>query len=171
MLEMGESLLIILTIAAMIISLFLILIPAVPVSALEWALALIFGALTGFTRLTPIAAIIVTVFMALGSTSGLWMPLIGFRGREISCLGMIAFFIGMIAGSVLIPIPFIGTIIGGVVCVILVEFARLRRIKDAVQSGKSALKVVVYGMLAEFIFGAAIVVTTFVSILTTGGIS
>ncbi|MCA9914898.1 MAG: DUF456 domain-containing protein [Anaerolineae bacterium] len=165
---MAESVLILIALLAMAASLFLILIPAVPVTALEWAIAMVLGVLTGFTRLTPVAAIVVTVFMAIGSTSGFWMPFLGLRGRQLSCLGLVAFFIGMVAGSALIPIPFIGTILGGVIGVILVEFARVREVRQAMQSGGSALRLILYGMIAEFIFAVLVILVTVISIITTG---
>jgi uncharacterized protein YqgC (DUF456 family) len=168
MIEIGAPLLITLTLVAMFASLFLILIPSVPVSALEWAIALVFGVLTGFERFTPVAAVSATIFMLIGATSGLWMPLLGMRGRSISCMGMVAFFIGMIAGSALIPVPFLGTIIGGVIGVMLVEYMRSGNKEATLESGRSAFKLVIYGMVAEFIFATAVIVTTIVSIVTTG---
>lgn len=168
MIEIGSSLFIIVTFVTMIGSLLLILIPSVPVTALEWAIALIFGMLTGFERFTPFAAGVVTLLMILGSTSGLWLPFLGMKGRQISCLGMVAFFIGMAVGSSVIPIPFLGTIIGGVIGVMLVEYLRIGKAKEAVASGKSALRMVIYGMIAEFVFATAIVITTMAFILMTG---
>ena len=167
MIEIGAPLLITLTLAAMFASLFLILIPSVPVSALEWAIALVFGIFTSFERFTPVAAVIATILMLIGATSGLWMPLLGLRGRSISCLGMVAFFIGMVAGSALIPIPFLGTIIRRVVGVMLVEYLRVGKKEAAFESGKTALKLVIYGMIAEFVFSTLIIVTTIVSIAMT----
>jgi len=164
---MTESLLIIVTLFLMTLSLLLILIPAVPVSALEWGIAMVFGALTGFSRLTPYAAIIATILMLVGSTAGLWMPFFGLRGKQLSCLGLLAFFIGMIAGSALIPLPFIGTIIGGVLGVMLVEFLRLKEINESLRSGGAALRLIIYGMIAEFFFSTALVGTVMLSILLT----
>ncbi len=165
---MAESILILIALIAMVASLFLILIPALPVTALEWAIAMVLGVLTGFTRVTPVAAVIVTILMAIGSTSGFWMPFIGLRGRQLSCLGLVAFFIGMVVGSALIPIPFIGTILGGVIGVILVEFARVREVGKAMQSGGSALRLIIYGMIAEFVFATLVILVTVLSIITTG---
>lgn len=165
---MAESLLILIALVAMAASLFLILIPAVPVTALEWAIAMVLGMLTGFTRLTPVAAVIITILMAIGSTNGIWMPFIGLRGRQLSCLGLVAFFVGMIAGSALIPIPFIGTILGGVIGVILVEFTRVKEVRKAMESGGSALRLILYGMIAEFIFAVLVILVTVFSIITTG---
>lgn len=164
---MAESLMLVIATAIMIFSLFLIMIPAVPVSGLIWALAMVAGTLTSFTRLTPFAAVIITLFMAAGSTSGLWMPLFGMRGKQISLRGFIAFFVGMLLGTSLIPIPFIGTILGGVAAVIVVEFARIQQVGAAWQSGKSALRVILLSMLSELIFALLIIITFIVSIVTT----
>ncbi len=165
---MAEFVLILIALGLMVITLFLILIPALPVTALEWAIAMILGVLTGFTRLTPAAAVIITILMVIGATNGLWMPFLGLRGRQISCLGLVAFFIGMIAGSILIPIPFVGTILGGTVGVMLVEFARLREIGKAIESGGTALRLILYSMIAEFIFAVSVILVTVISIITTG---
>lgn len=164
---MADSLVLVLSSAIMIFSLFLIVIPAIPVSALVWGIAMVAGALTDFARLTPFAAVVITLFMAAGSTSGLWMPLFGMRGKQISILGFVAFFAGMIVGTAIIPIPFIGTIVGGVAGVILVEFARLREIAGAWQSGKSALRVILLSMLSELIFALLIIATFIISVVTT----
>jgi uncharacterized protein YqgC (DUF456 family) len=167
MIEIGSSVFMFITPLVMIGCLALILIPSVPVTALEWAIALIFGALTGFERFTQTAAIVATLLMIVGSTSGLWMPFLGLKGRQISCMGMIAFFVGMAIGSAVIPIPFLGTILGGVIAVMLIEYLRVGKAKDALESGKSALRVVIYGMIAEFVFATAIVGTMIVSLVLT----
>ncbi|MCA9888792.1 MAG: DUF456 domain-containing protein [Anaerolineae bacterium] len=147
-------------------ALLLIMIPAVPVAALEWALAMILGALSGFTRLTPVGAIVVTALMVLGSTSQFWLPIFGMRGEGMSCMGMIAFFVGMAIGTALIPIPFIGTLLGGLIAVILVEYSRIGEMRDALRSGGKALKTVIYGMILEFVFAVGIFLTTLVSVIS-----
>jgi uncharacterized protein YqgC (DUF456 family) len=187
---MVESLLVIVTLGVMAACLLLILIPAVPVSVLQWAIAIIFGALTGFERL-PLWAVGMTSLLALlGSTSGLWLPIFGLKGNQISCMGMLAFFIGMIVGSGLIPIPFVGTIIGGVVGVMLVEYVYAdtaqapkgkgkrgarpsrrmssgARMNHAKRQGRAALKTILLSMIAEFVFASLIVMTVFIAIVQT----
>jgi uncharacterized protein YqgC (DUF456 family) len=166
-----ESLLIILTMVLMLFSLGLIVIPVMPVSALEWALAMLFAGLslafTGSSRVTLPAAMLMTVFMLMGSTSALWMPFLGLRGKDLSCLGLIAFFVGCIIGGIVIPVPLLGSMLGGVLAVVIVEYAKIREFRQAVRSGGTALKVIIYGMVAEFIFATAIVATFIISILTT----
>jgi uncharacterized protein YqgC (DUF456 family) len=166
--ELAQSVLVLLTIVVMGLSLLLIVLPPVPVGALEWAIAMIFGLLTGFERLTPPAAGVITVLMIAGVTSDIWLPALGFRtGEQVSCAGMVAFFIGMIVGSVLIPIPILGSFMGGVLGVVVVEYAQLQEMRQAVRKGGKALRLIIYSMIAEFIFAAAIFGVTLISILTT----
>jgi uncharacterized protein YqgC (DUF456 family) len=170
---MLEPVLILITIPLMLVSLVLILVPAVPVAALEWAIAIVFAVLTGlqngtpFERLTPAAALLITGLMIFGSTSGLWMPLLGMRGKEFSCLGLVGFFAGVILGGFLIPIPLLGSIIGGMIAVFAIQFLQSRDPKQALQSSGTALKLMFYGMAAEFVFASAIIGVFLVSIATT----
>ena len=162
-----EALLIPFTIFLMVIGLLLAFVPVVPASALQWAIAMLFGALTQFTRVTIPAAVIMTLLMLAGSTSGLWLPFFGMKGKGVSCLGLIAFMIGCVAG-VVIPIPILGSIIGGIVAVVIVEFARVGTWRAALSGGQAALRVMILGFVLEFVFGLAIFVTFLVSLATTG---
>lgn len=162
--DFPEPLLITITVVLMIGSLFLILIPAIPVTALEWAIAIIFGAMTGFTRMPLIAAVIVTIMMILGISSGIWMPLFGLKGRNVSCLSLVAFFIGMIIGT---PVPIVGNFLGGMVAVFLVEFIRTGDHEHAFNSGETAFWVVLASMFVEFLMAVTVVITTIISIMVT----
>lgn len=162
-----DTLLIPLALLGMIIGLVLIIIPVIPVPAVEWAIAMIFGAITVFERVTIPAAIVMTVLMVIGSTSGFWMPFFGLRGREMSCLGLIAFFAGLILGQIFIPIPLCGSFIGAVIAVFVVQLAQQRSLKPALAGSGRALQLTLYGMIAEFLFGVLIIAVFCVSILTT----
>ena len=162
--EFPEPLLILTTIVLMIGSLFLILVPSIPVTALEWAIAIIFGALTGFTRFPLWAGVIVTIMMVLGISSGVWMPLFGLKGRKVSCLSLIAFFIGMIIGT---PVPIVGSFLGGMVAVFLLEFVRTGDHEHAFNTGETAFWVVLASMFVEFLMAVTVVLTTIISIIMT----
>ncbi len=164
LIDFPEPLLILITIVLMVGSLFLILIPSIPVTALEWAIAIVFGAMTGFTRFPLLAAVIVTVMMILGISSGLWMPLFGLKGRKVSCLSMVAFFIGMIIGT---PVPIIGSLLGGMIAVFLVEFIRTGDHDEAFTSSETAFWVVLASMFVEFLMAITVVLTTIISIFVT----
>jgi uncharacterized protein YqgC (DUF456 family) len=165
---MIEGVLIVLAVVLMVAGLALVVIPAVPVAALEWAIVMAFGVLTGFTRTPLVAVALVTLFMLLGSTAGLWLPLFGLEGQGVSCLGLLAFFVGCAVGGALIPAPILGTLIGGVVGVMLVEFAKLREFRAALRRGGAALRVILTGMALEFVFALAILATFLVSVWATG---
>lgn len=162
-----EPFLIPLVMAIMIVALFLVVVPVVPVAAVEWAVAIIFGVLTSFERFTVPAAIVATLFMILGSTSQYWAPFLGLKGKQMSCLGLLAFFVGAAIGTGAIPIPILGTLIGGIVAVMIVEFINTQDWKAALIGGKVALRSFIVGMIMEFIFASAIVATMIVSLATT----
>jgi uncharacterized protein YqgC (DUF456 family) len=151
----------------MVLALFLIMIPAVPVTVLEWAIAIVYGATNAFTRLNLWAAAIVTLLMIAGITSSLWMPFLGLRGRKISCLAMTAFFVGMFLGTA-IPIPIFGNFLGGAIAVFIVEYLQSGGDTDhALKTGEAAFTVIVMSMLVEFLMAAAIVLVTGISMLLT----
>lgn len=161
-----ETIMIVITLGLMFFSLFLILIPAVPVTALEWAIAIVFGALTGFSRLPLLSGLIITILMILGVTSTLWMPFLGLRGRKISCLAMVGFFVGMILGTA-IPIPIIGSFLGGMMGVFIVEYLQTSDYDHAMDAGESAVVIMVMSMFVEFMMAGAIVLVTIISIVGT----
>jgi len=158
----------VLVLLLMIVALALVIIPVVPVAAVEWAIFMIFGALTGFDRLTPAAALVATVFMVIGSTSQYWAPFLGLKGKKMSCVGILGFFVGAMLGTAVIPIPFVGTIIGGVIAVIAIEFLNTQDMQKALVGGKSALTTFVIGMGMELLFSVLIILTYVVSLSTSG---
>lgn len=150
----------------MIAALLLILLPVVPVAAVEWAIAMVFGALTGFERLSIPAAILMTVLMVVGSTSQYWAPFLGLKGKQMSCLGILAFFVGAMIGTGILPL--IGTLIGGVIAVMIVEFINTQDWRKALVGGKAALQTFIVGMVMEFVFSAMIVAVMIFSLASTG---
>lgn len=165
---MGETLLTVMTIVAMIAGLFMILIPGAPITLMECAIALLYAYSTDFVYVGVPAAILISIIGIIGATAGLWMPFVGMQGKPLSCMSMIGFFVGMAAGSILIPIPIVGSMIGGMIGVVIVEFVNDSQLDDAVRTGGSAMKLIIYGMIAEFSFASAIVVVTIFAILSSG---
>lgn len=167
---MLDPILILITAVIMVLCLGLILVPAVPVTVLEWALVMVYMViarfLTGDSAVTLPVGVWVTFLAIVGSTSQIWMPLFGLRGADrLSCTGMIAFFVGMLIGSALIPIPFVGTIAGGVLAVMLVEYGSLREASAAVNRGMTAAKLIMTGMLLEFVFAVTVIASFIVAAL------
>lgn len=164
---MAETALVVIVLVSMVGSLALIVVPAMPVSAIQWTIAILFGVFTTFERLPLWVAALVTLIMLVSVTQTLWLPIFGYRGEGASCMGMIALLVGMIAGGIMIPIPIVGSIIGGALAVMAVEYSRHGNWRRATKSGQKAMKTVLLGMVLEFVFAVSIVGITFLSIYAT----
>jgi hypothetical protein len=165
---MPDSTLILITTIVMIVTVVLAFIPLMPGPAMVWAVAIIFGALEGFERLTPLAAVTMTIVMIVASTSDLWLPLFGIKSGRASCLSTVGAFIGGVIGTFVIPIPILGTLIGMVIGALVVEFMRIGDMAQAWSAGREALTT----YLKSYLIQLAAVFTIFVvymwSLLATG---
>jgi len=162
--ENAQNLFQLFTIVAMIVVVLATIIPFVPGAILTWALAMVYS-LSTRTVSTPVI-IIMTLLMIAGATGDYWLPLIGVRGKGLSCLGAIGSFVGGMAGTFLIPIPILGTILGGIAGAMLVEFGRIRQLRHALQAGQTSLKLFLLGVVVQFSFSLAILLTFVVSLLS-----
>lgn len=167
LLELGESLLIILAILLMLTVLVLSVVPFLPGPVLVWAVGLIFAVITQFQRVTPAAAGVMTVLMIGGSTSELWMPLFGLRASGLSCFSVIGSLIGSILGTFFIPIPLCGTLIGAIMGAMLAEIVRVGDWRRALTASKSTLELYLIGIVLEFLTSLAIFITFIVSLWST----
>ena len=79
-------------------------------------------------------------------------------------IGVINFVIGMIIGT---PVPIVGSFIGGMLAVFLLEFVRTGDHDHAFKSGESAFWVVLASMFVEFLMAVTVVITTIISIVIT----
>ncbi|MBI5669099.1 MAG: DUF456 domain-containing protein [Chloroflexi bacterium] len=163
-----DSLLIPLAVLGMGVTLALSIVPFVPGPAIIWAIGTVFAVLDGFQRATPAAIIIMTLLMVIGSTSEIWMPALGIRSKGLSCLSTVGSVIGSIVGTFLIPIPLLGTIIGAIAGALLVELARGREVRRAVQAGRSVFQLYLIGIVVQFVTGFAMFVVFLVSLWMTG---
>lgn len=166
--EAADSLLIPLAVLGMVITLVLSFVPFLPGTAIIWAIGVVFAVLDGFQRATPVTIIIMTLLMVVGSTSEIWMPALGIRSRGLSCLSTVGSVIGSIVGTVLIPIPLVGTIIGAIAGALLVELARGREVRQAVQAGRSVFQLYLIGMVVQFVTSLLMFAVFLVSLWTTG---
>jgi uncharacterized protein YqgC (DUF456 family) len=131
-----------LTVAAILmgIGIFVSFIPIVPGPVLLWAIAVITAIAEGFERLPIASVVMITVLMILGSTNDLWLPILDVHTRGGSCWSALGAFIGSILGTIFIPIPILGTLIGYVAGALLIELVRLRQLRQAVGAGRAAFK-------------------------------
>jgi uncharacterized protein len=163
---MAESTLVLVATIAMLFAVGLSLVPVIPGPLLLWAIALFFGIAEGFQRLTPVGFAFITLIMLLGSASDLWLPLFGVKTGGMSCLSSLGAMIGGVAGSFLIPIPILGTLVGCVGGALLVEYLRSRDMDPALKAGRTAfnLYIISYGVqLAASILIFIVYVVTLLS--------
>jgi uncharacterized protein YqgC (DUF456 family) len=162
--ENAQSLFLIFTLVAMIGVVLASIIPFVPGAILTWALAMVYSLSTQSVS-TPIM-IVMSLLMIAGATGDYWLPIIGVRGQGLSCLGAIGSFVGGIAGTLLIPIPILGTIMGSLVGAMLVEFTRIRQLRHALQAGRTTIKLYLLGVLVQFSISLTILLVFAASLLT-----
>ncbi len=161
-------LLLILATALMVVTLVLAFIPILPGSLMPWAVGIVYGLLTGWTRITPLAGVIMTLLMLVGVTADYWRPLLGAKTTGMGCRTSLGSFAGGLLGTFLIPIPLVGTVIGLVVGALVMEFVQFRDLAKAMTAGQAALKQFAVGYALTIGISVAILVVYVISVLTTG---
>jgi uncharacterized protein YqgC (DUF456 family) len=141
-------------------------IPVLPAAALQWTVIVLYAVLTQFSEVTAVAAVVVTALLAVSLSAGIWLPWLGFRGKTMSCSTLVAFFVGCVVG-IFIPIPIIGSLVGGVGAVMLWAFWQGGQMHTAMQQGGAALKVVLMGLVVECVLCWAMFAVVVVSVLWT----
>ncbi len=141
----------------MVGAIFASFIPFIPGPALVWFFGCLYALLSGFERISVLALVLMTLFMIIGATVDFWLRALGMQTRDTSCWASLGSGIGGMLGTVLIPIPLLGTIIGLVVGAILVEFMRLGELRPAMSEGKYAFKLYVIGEAIELSMSLAII--------------
>lgn len=164
---MPHSLLLTFATLLMLVTVGLSFIPILPGPLLPWAVGIVYGALTGWQRLTPAAAVVMTVLMLVGVTADWWRPLLGAKTTGMGCKTSLGSFVGGLIGTFLIPIPLVGTVIGLVAGALVVELAQFGDLRKAMQAGQSALKLFAIGYALNIAISIGIFVIYLISILTT----
>ncbi len=166
--EIAESLLLIISLIAMVVVMFASIIPFLPGPVFVWGIGLAAAFLTHFERITPLSALLMTLIMISGSTTPYWLPLFGMRGEGISCLTSIGSIVGGLVGTFVIPIPILGTILGIVGGALLVEFIHIGETQRAIHAGRIAFKMYLIGLLVDFAFSFGIILVFIFSVWSTG---
>lgn len=164
MIELLQTALTMTTIITMVVTLFVAFIPFVPGPFLLWCIALAYGLIESFTALSPIAFVIITVLMVIGSTVDVWAPLLGMRARGTTLGSIAAGIAGALLGTVFIPLPVLGTLAGAAVGAITVEYLNVGTGKRALRAGASAAESYLLSVFIEFAINLAILLTFILSI-------
>ena len=168
MLQLDPTLLLIVSTVMMLVTLVLAFVPILPGPLMPWAVAIVYGVITGWARITPLAAVVMTVLMVIGVTADYWRPLLGAKATGMGCKTSLGSFAGGVIGTFLIPIPLLGTVIGLVAGALVIEMAQFGDLKKAMGAGKVALKMFVVGYALNIAISVAIFIVYVISVLTTG---
>lgn len=165
--ELAQSALITISVIVMVIGVLLAFIPVLPGALIVWAIGIVSAWANQFERITPAAAIAMTILMLISMTSDFWLPMLGVKTSGLSCLSAIGSIIGGLIGTFVIPIPIVGTLIGTVLGALIIEYAVLREKAKALRAGQAALKLFIIGYILELVMTFAIFAVFIVSIATT----
>jgi len=148
---MSYTILVIITAALLIPGIVMSLIPGLPGLLYMLTIALIFGVIDDFIHLTltnlAVLALLMIVAMIIDLSSGL----LGARWGGASIKSLWYGFLGLVVGTIAIPIPVVGSLAGLFLGILIAEWYRTRDMKKA---QKAAL-----GGFAGSLVGMAINVT------------
>jgi hypothetical protein len=106
---------------------------------------------------------VLTLLMILGSTTHLWMSALGVKAVGGSFWGILAGMAGMFIGLIVF-FP-LGALIGAVIGVLAVEYARTGDWRKALRIGGGTVGGYLLGMIAEFLIAAIMAGVFIISIL------
>ena len=165
--QIDPTILLILATALMLVTLVLALIPILPGSLMPWAVGIVYGALTGWQRVTPAAAAVMTGLMLVGVTADYWRPLLGAKTTGMGCRTSLGSFAGGLIGTFLIPIPLVGTVIGLVAGALVMELLQFGDLRKAMGAGRAAFKQFVVGYVLTIAISVSIFVVYIISVIST----
>jgi uncharacterized protein YqgC (DUF456 family) len=133
--NIAYSLGIALVVLAFIIGLVGTIAPIIPGLLLIWLGALGYAWLVvGFDVFSPSVFVLITLVALVAGTSNLWLAALGAKTTGASWRTLLVGFIGGIAGTFLIPIPILGTILGYASGLVLSEYVRQGQMRPALRT-------------------------------------
>jgi uncharacterized protein YqgC (DUF456 family) len=109
--------------------------PVIPGLLLIWLGALFYAwIVVGFGVFSPWIFALITLIGLIAGTSNLWLAALGAKTTGASWRTLVVGFIGGIAGTFLIPIPILGTILGYAGGLALSEYVRQGEMRPALRT-------------------------------------
>ena len=135
-------------------------VPILPGMLLVWFTVLVYAWRTGFEAVGWPSLIFITIIALVAGLSNIWLPLLGAQKTGAAKRALLLGVIGAIAGTFIIPIPILGTVIGYAIGVFLGEFMKVRNWRLALKAslggvagwGVSTIVEIVGGLLILAIF-------------------
>jgi uncharacterized protein YqgC (DUF456 family) len=149
-------------IIAFIVGLLGTLLPIIPGLIIIWLASLYYAAVVlGFDVFSPWVFALLTLVALAAGTSNLWLAALGAKTTGASWRTLVIGFIGAIAGTFLVPIPLVGTIVGYAAGLILSEYVRLGQLRPAFRAALGG--VVGWGVSTAVEFAGAIIMILLVA--------
>ncbi len=160
--EIGYTLSVGVVIIAFIVGLLGTLLPIIPGLIIIWLAALYYAAFVlGFGDFSPWVFALLTLVALVAGTSNLWLAALGAKTTGATWRTLLVGFIGAIAGTFLLPIPLVGTIVGYAAGLILSEYVRLGQWRPALRAALGG--VVGWGVSTAVEFIGAIIMILLVA--------
>lgn len=122
-------------ILAFAVGLFGTILPIIPGLIIIWLATIYYAAVVvGFSEFSPWIFALITIIGLVAGTSNIWLAGLGARKTGASWRTLGVGFIGAIAGTFLLPIPLVGTIVGYAAGLILSEYIRLGQLRPAMKA-------------------------------------
>jgi uncharacterized protein len=121
----------------MLVGLAGVFLPVLPGIELVWLAALGYGVFNGFTVAGVICFLWITILVAIGLSSDIWITGIGMKTSGTSLLAILVGGLLLLVGS-LVFTPIVGVLLA-IVGVVAVEWLRHRNWKKAIQSAGTAI--------------------------------
>lgn len=145
-------------ILAFVIGLFGIILPIIPGLIIIWLASLYYAAgVVGFDTFSPWVFGLITIVGLIAGTSSLWLAALGAKTTGASWRTLVVGFIGAIAGTFLIPVPLLGTILGYAAGLVLAEYARQGALRPAAKTALGGVVGLGVSTVVEFI-GAVVMI-------------
>ena len=142
-------------ILAFVVGLLGIILPIIPGLIIIWLASLYYAAVVvGFDVFSPWIFALITLIGLVAGTSTIWLSALGAKTTGATWRTLIVGFIGAIAGTFLLPIPLLGTIVGYAAGLILSEYVRQGALRPALKAAFGGM--VGWGVSTLFEFAGAI---------------
>lgn len=143
----------------MLVGLVGVVIPMLPGTLLIWLTVLLYAILeraNGFAAIDPLTFIVISLIAIVTGLADLWLPLVGARASGSSRRALVFGALGALAGTFLIPIPLLGTIIGYAAGILLGEYHKRRDWNRALRAGAGG--VAGWGIATVLQFGGGVLI-------------
>jgi uncharacterized protein YqgC (DUF456 family) len=122
-------------ILAFLIGLIGVVAPVIPGLLIIWLGSLFYAwVVVGFDAFSPWVFALITLVGLVTGTSNIWLAALGAKTTGASWRALVVGFLGGIAGTFLIPIPILGTILGYAGGLVLSEYVRQGELRPAFRS-------------------------------------